>query len=100
MRKLVNFQEHELAKVQNHFTQQGEAGVVSLADEQLYFAILEVRAAGAWTCIYNNLDPNRDVSTRNGNGDLSFAVPWIVNTANFTGVEEISGYYVKGMRTR
>ncbi|WCL51511.1 hypothetical protein [Leptospira sp. GIMC2001] len=98
MQKAPNAQDLAFAPILNQITVPHTAGAVSLNEEDRFYAITEVRAAGAWTCAYKNSDPNADDQNRNGSGNQLFPVPWIVERAVFTDVTEVSGYFIPAMK--
>jgi len=103
-------------KFQNHFTFQANhalneyaydeapvlagAGVVNLSAPKKMYVILEVRAAGAWSLTYRNSDTQAPPYTRNGSGNALFPQEFVCEQAVFTGVTEVSGYWIEAGNTR
>lgn len=95
MQRFIQRQDIDRAKCSNHFTLQGSAGALVLQDPNRIYAITEVRAAGAWSCTFSNSDPDGLVYTRNGSGSGQFnPVPWVGEVFNFTGIQEVSGFWI------
>ncbi len=94
MQRFIQAQDVARAQFANHFTEPHSGGAVNLVDEKKIFAITEVRAGGAWSCVYFNSDKEGREFTRNGSGNASFFIPWVAETMRFTGVTEVSGYWI------
>lgn len=94
MNRFIQAQDVARAPYANHFTVPHSGGAVTLINDKKIFAITEVRSAGAWSCIYFNSDEEGIEYTRNGNGNASFFIPWVAEHLRFTGVTEVSGYWI------
>lgn len=113
--KVPNQQSIAVSRILNHFTFQANhrvneydlgsaailagAGTVSLQDPKKIYVILEVRAAGAWSVAYRNSDSKAGPYTRNGSGNAVFPQEFICERAQFTGVTEVSGYWIGAIST-
>lgn len=95
MRKFLALQDIARAPYANHFTELHDTNVVNLNDPLKIFVITEVRAGGAWTCEFTNSSADGKIYIRNGNGIQSF-VPqaFVGESLKFTGVTEVSGYFI------
>lgn len=101
MGKMIQAQDVARAPFSNAFTLQDNAGAVVLNDPERVYAITEVRASGAWTASYSNSDRDGEVYTRNGSGNSQFTpIPWVAEDVSFSGVDEVSGYWIPAGRTR
>jgi len=91
--KFIHPQDLKRSSLQNNFTLQGTAGILNLIDSKKFYCITEVRASGAWSCNYIN--SKGESFNRNGSGNLQYTVPWSAEAFNFTGILEVSGFFME-----
>ncbi|PNV74384.1 hypothetical protein BES34_014295 [Leptospira inadai serovar Lyme] len=95
--KSISLQDLARLQFQNQFTVPGTE--VLNDPDKLYF-ITAIEATGPWTISIKseNQDEKFRTFTRTGKGPEQFFLPVCVDEATFTGVSEVSGFYLKTNR--
>ncbi|TGM99693.1 hypothetical protein [Leptospira yasudae] len=97
MKKSLTFGDFQRLKFQNQFTVPGTS-ILNSSDRQ-YF-LTHIHASGPWTIHIkgNNADSEMSVYDRKGSGDLQFFLPLCASEVSFTGVSEVSGFWINATR--
>ncbi|TGM04869.1 hypothetical protein EHQ76_07445 [Leptospira barantonii] len=95
--KSLTFQDFSRLEFQNQFTVPGNT--ILNANDRLYF-ITEVTSPGAWTIHAkgNNADQNLRNYDRRGTGDKQFFRPICASEVSFSGVTEVSGFWINATK--
>ncbi|EMJ62100.1 MULTISPECIES: hypothetical protein [Leptospira] len=92
-RKSITLQDIGRIQYQNQFT---VLGTESLNDSGRLYYITNIHALGDWTISVkgNNADQKLTNYSRSGTGDFQFFLPLCVSEVSFSGVIEVSGFWV------
>lgn len=86
--KSYSLQDVNVSAVRNQFTQQNGN---PLNDPNRIYFVTSIRGTN-WTM---NVKNNGNQYTRSGSTDMQFYVPVVANVIVFTGITEVSGFYIE-----
>lgn len=97
MRKSLTFGDFHRLRFQNQFTLSGS--VILNSPDRQYF-LTHVQASGPWTIHAkgNNADSEMSEYDRKGTGDFQFFIPLCASEFSFTGVNEVSGFWINATK--